>query len=223
MQKKTVLRAISIIIFFHLNVNSINAQNLYNPLRYETKGLVQWACIDTPQVYDYVLRLFPISVYRTDSTLTLWQFVVRSVSTKSNDVEFQFSITAGTPDTIIVIAYPLSKSIYRQVQSLMEKYPKANSEQLAEHVEMIHDTVRVNGNTELEKIVQDISKMKYYLLLADNFSFAVPTYEIFSQTANGIVYYSIGFGGVGEDAERQTLLEWINKTFIILKGYCEQK
>ncbi|MFA6542599.1 MAG: hypothetical protein WCT99_13445 [Bacteroidota bacterium] len=222
--KKYILLSFNVIVFFiQLFIQKSDAQNRFDPLRYQTKGIVQWACLDSSQVYDYVLRLYPISEFRTDSTITLWKFVARNVNIEPNGMEFQFSITVSDPDTVIAIAYPFGGSVYHQVQDLLLKYPIANSSELAKHVMMVYDTIQINGVKELKEIVRDIAKMKYYVLLDDKFSFTVPTYEIYSQTYGGVIYFSIGSAGLGEDEERLSFTEWIDKTFNTIKTYSDRQ
>lgn len=200
------------------------AQNRFDPLRYVSKGLVQWTCAENPEVFDMLLRLNPISGYMTDSTLIYWRFVSRNLKVNNpSGVEFQFSITAGDPDTIATIAYPKDEAIYHQIYRHLSQNPNASSEYIFKRIPMVYDTIRTNNIAELTRIVHDISKMKYFLIFNNEIGVSIPTYEVYSQTFGGVSYLSIGTAGVGNDPERQVLLDWIDNTFMKIREYCEKK
>jgi len=218
---------ISIILIWHLNIYS---QDLDPFERYfRLQGLRQWACEDSAEVVDYVLRLdlrtgkISEKLYDPGARMILWRLDMRNLMLERYGIQFQISILGCLKgDTVAIVAYPQEKTIYEQEKELKIKYPQENNKEIAKRIKMVYDTIVISGNQELLTRLSNLSNKRSPFLL--NWGpVIVPDYQIYSRNSSGQVYCFLSRESVEGDDQGKQLLDWIDETFLVLKRISDKK
>jgi len=227
---KKLYLTILIILTCHFNIYSQELSPLAEYNRYcGYQGLAQWACEDSVQVVDYLLRLdlrtgkISEKLYDPGARMIFWRLDMRNLMLEHYGVQFQISILGCLKgDTVAIVAYPQEKSIYEQEEELKLKYPQEKNDEIAKRIKMVYDTIVVSGNKELLKRLSDLKNIRSPFLL-NRKSTTVPDYQIYSRNFSGQEYLFLSRESVEGDEQGKQLLDWIDETFLVLKRISDKK
>jgi hypothetical protein len=219
---------ITLIWNFNTYSQDLSAQRLYDRYR-GYQGLAQWACEDSAQVIDYLLRLdlqmgaITKKLYDPDARNIFWRLDMRNLLIEHTGIEFQISILGCLKgDTVAIVAYPEGKSIYKQEKEMKIEYPQEKNEEIAKRIKMVYDTIVVSGNQELLTRLSNLKNKRSPFLLDWSMSI-VPDYQIYSRNFSGQEYLFLSRESVEGDDQGKQLLDWIDETFLILKRISDKK
>ncbi|MBN1397669.1 MAG: hypothetical protein JXA06_06535 [Bacteroidetes bacterium] len=177
-----------------------------------SEQIEHWQGKNSNDIIDYILKLKPFTVEKfNDNKFCL---VIRTEIYGRKPVEYQITLRQeknGENKLMLIFEHPISKSIQKQYEELMEKKPEISLEEAATQIKIRRDTVFIDSTFQYYNLINEMYKLEFSVLYYKGILLDGTYSQVYMHNDTNEYYNLLPFGDI-----EYKFSNWIERLFMAM-------